>query len=456
MGSIKTFSDISGIPEWLIDQLTQLNIERPSKVQKATIPEALKGKDIIGSARTGQGKTLCFAIPILASIALDPGAFRAVIVTPTRELALQITQQFKLLGKSIHIHVLSLTGGHDMGEQILELQKKPHVLVCTPGRLARILSDEVNKPLLVSMKRIKYFVLDEADRLLTPEFSKELSIVMDHIPKNRQNMLYSATLTKSIERATSMSEEKPFVFVDNEGDVEYETTFDEKENKQVFMIPETLKMSYMFMPQNVKECYLLYILRKFDHLDSIIIFAPSCKVCEEISAMLNQTNPPIRNARLHRWVKQNEREKALSSFKSGYAKVLVATDLASRGLDIPECKMVIHYNVPNDPKDFIHRSGRVARKGREGHTMVLVDQYQVKLLLQIEEQLPRKVEEWKEDEDIILKHMNDAVTAKELGRLVLDEDGFYERIQTLTERRKRQKMEEASESKSKRKKVKSK
>lgn len=425
-----------------MDQLTQLNIERPSKVQKETIPEALKGRDIIGSARTGQGKTLCFAVPILSSIAEDPGAFRALIVTPTRELAIQINQQFRLLGKNIHIQSLCLTGGHDMSEQLSELAKKPHVLVCTPGRLARILSDEINKPILNSMRRIKYFVLDEADRLLTAEFSEELGKIMESLPKSRQNLLYSATLTKSIERASAYSESNPFVFVDNEGEVEYETKFDEQENRQVYMIPETLSMHYYFMPQNVKECYLLYILRKYESLDSIIIFTPSCTLCEEISAMLVQTNPPIRNSRLHRWMKQNEREKALNAFKSGNTKVLVATDLASRGLDIPECKLVIHYNVPNDPKDFIHRSGRVARKGRFGQTIVLVDQFQVKLLLQIEAQLPRKIEEMKDDEDSILKMMNEAVTAKELGRLVLDEDGFYDRIEKLTKRRKRQKEEE--------------
>lgn len=447
--SFKTFNQLRGIPEWLKEQLTELQIERPTNVQKETIPQALNGKDIIGSSRTGQGKTLCFAIPIITSISNDPGAFRALVVTPTRELALQITQQFKIIGRRINIKVLSLTGGHDMTEQVLELAKKPHVLVCTPGRLSRIISDPVNEQHISSFKRIKYFVLDEADRLLTPEFSSQLSTIIDVVPKNRQIMLFSATMNKSLEKIASYSMNDPFIYKDDISEYDVETIKTD-DGIDVWPVPDTLKLDYMFMPSNVKDCYLLFLLRHFEELDSIIVFVPSCKVCEEISYMLNEVDPPIKNSRLHRWMKQSERESSLSNFKSRVTKVLIATDLVSRGLDIQECKLVIQYNVPRNPKDYIHRSGRVARKGREGRSITLVDQYQVKLLLEIEKHLTRKVEEFKVDEDGVLKYLNEAVMAKEAGKLLLDEEGFYERLEKL-KKRKRKYQEEEEETNSNKK-----
>lgn len=443
--SFKTFNQLNGIPEWLKDQLNELQIERPTTVQRETIPQALKGKDIIGSSRTGQGKTMCFAIPIITSISNDPGAFRALIVTPTRELALQITQQFKILGRKINIKVLSLTGGHDMTEQILQLGKKPHVLVCTPGRLRRIISDPINEPHLLSFKRIKYFVLDEADRLLAPEFSSQLSVILDVVPSTRQIMLFSATMNKSLEKIASYSMNNPFIYKDDLEDFELVSLNTSEDGVDIWAVPETLSLEYMFMPMNVKDCYLVYLLRKFEHLDSIIIFVQSCKACEEVSYMLNELDPPIKNSRLHRWMKQSDRENSLSSFKSRITKVLVATDLASRGLDIQECKLVIQYNVPRNPKDFIHRSGRVARKGREGSSITLVDQFQVNLLLEIEKHLTRKVEESKVEEDHVLKHLNEAVMAKEAGKLLLDEEGFYERLAKLKKRKRQYQLEEDSQ-----------
>lgn len=189
----------------------------------------------------------------------------------------------------------------------------------------------------------------------------------------------------------------------------------------------------MFMPLNVKDCYLLYLIRK--HLaelpTGLIIFVPTCQACEEITAMLNFAEPPVGAVRLHRWMKQRDRTHALQQFKQGSSKVLVATDLASRGLDIPDVYLVIQYNVPSDPRTYIHRVGRVARRGRKGHSIMLIDQHQVNFFLRIEQHLTRPVTEYDVDEKRVLVHLNETVSAREMGRLDLDDAGFYERLELL-------------------------
>lgn len=187
------------------------------------------------------------------------------------------------------------------------------------------------------------------------------------------------------------------------------------------------------MPFNVKDCYLLYLIRK--HLaelpTGLIVFVPTCQSCEEITAMLNFAEPPVGAVRLHRWMKQRDRLHALQQFKQGSSKVLVATDLASRGLDIPDVYLVIQYNVPSDPRTYIHRVGRVARRGRKGHSVTLIDQHQVNFFLRIEQHLTRPVTEYQADEKHILVHLNETVSAREMGRLDLDDAGFYERLELL-------------------------
>ena len=184
------------------------------------------------------------------------------------------------------------------------------------------------------------------------------------------------------------------------------------------------------MPQNVKDCYLLFLVRQFyNEVPGMIIFAPSCQLAEELAAMLNFADPPVGAVRLHGWMKQKDRTKALNQFKSGTSKVLVATDLASRGLDIPDVYLVIQFNVPHDPRDYVHRVGRVARRGRQGNSILLIDQHQVKLFLEIEKHLTKPVTEHVAEENDVLLHLNETVTAREMGRLDLDDKGFYDRLE---------------------------
>jgi ATP-dependent RNA helicase DDX49/DBP8 len=422
------FSEMKGMPEWLVKQLEKLGMFRPTPVQAGTIPEAMNGYDVIGSARTGQGKTLCFAVPILASLAEDPGAFRGLILTPTRELALQIAQQFQVLAESIRIRILTIIGGEDLAEQQRQLAGKPHIVIATPGRLAQIILDGASATHVSSLRRLKFFVLDEADRLLSPDYAPQLATIIATLPEKRQTLLFSATMTQNIKQLLSIqSLRKPHIYQDEDIHELDPVLIDGVEK---WPTPDTLKMEYIFMPQNVKDCYLLYLVRKFyDEVPGIIIFAPSCQLCEELAAMLNFADPPVGAVRLHRWMKQKDRTQALMQFKSGATKVLVATDLASRGLDIPDVYLVIQFNVPSDPRDYVHRVGRVARRGRQGNSILLIDQFQVKLFLAIEKHLTKPVTEHVADEDEVLRHLNETVTAREMGRLELDDKGFYDRLE---------------------------
>lgn len=214
--SFQEFSEMPGMPDFLVKQLDKLGIIRPSPVQAGTIPQALKGQDVIGAARTGQGKTMCFVIPILASLAEDPGAFRGLILTPTRELAIQIGQQFQVLAETMKIRVLTVIGGVDLTEQQRALAAKPHVLIATPGRLAQIIKDGSVASHVASLRRLKFFVLDEADRLLSTEFAEALGQIVSLLPEQRQTLLFSATLTQSIKTLMDLQNtlRKPHIYQD--------------------------------------------------------------------------------------------------------------------------------------------------------------------------------------------------------------------------------------------------
>ena len=429
----REFSDIPGMPDFLVKQLDKLGVIRPTPVQAGTIPEALKGYDVIGAARTGQGKTMCFVIPILASLAEDPGAFRGLILTPTRELAIQIGQQFQVLAETMKIRVLTIIGGVDLAEQQRALAAKPHVLIATPGRLAQIIKDGSVAAHVASLRRLKYFVMDEADRLLSTEFAEALGQIVSLLPTQRQTLLFSATLTQNIKALMDLQNTLRKAHIYQDIDANELETIKGEDGIDKWPTPETLDMKYMFMPQNVKDCYLLYIIRKHmaDLPTGLIVFVPTCQSCEEITSMLNFAEPPVGAVRLHRWMKQRDRLNALQQFKQGTSKVLVATDLASRGLDIPDVYLVVQYNVPADPRDYVHRVGRVARRGRKGQSIVLIDQHQVNFFLRVEQHLTRPITEYEVEEKHVLAYLNDTVTAREMGRLDLDDAGFYERLELL-------------------------
>jgi len=302
----KSFEDL-GLSSWLIDATSSLSMKKPTEIQSACIPEILA--DVIGSAKTGSGKTAAFALPILQKLAEDPFGVFALVLTPTRELAFQIAEQFRALGSSINLKQSVIVGGLDMMTQAIELSRKPHIVVATPGRLVDHINSSTNA---IHFKRIKFLVLDEVDRLLDNTFSSSLEIILNELPKNRQTLLFSATITPEIEELKNSSKKEMFVYRCNER----------------FDVVEKLVQKYLFIPSMIKDVYLSYILNNCFEDKTIIIFTGKCRTCERLNIMLRELG--YRTTSLHAIMSQNERLSSLAKFKSKIVKILIATDVAGR------------------------------------------------------------------------------------------------------------------------------
>uniref|UniRef100_A0A131YML0 RNA helicase n=1 Tax=Rhipicephalus appendiculatus TaxID=34631 RepID=A0A131YML0_RHIAP len=401
------FADLK-LNKWIIDQLETLGINKPSPIQENCIPAILNGKDCIGCAKTGSGKTLAFALPILQKLFEDPYGIFALILTPTRELAFQICDQFKVVGKAVGLKECVIVGGMDMVTQGQVLAESPHVVVATPGRLA----DHLESCNTFTLKRIRFLVLDEADRLLEGHFNEQLKTIFAALPKKRQTLLFSATITATLEELRNVAMTDPF-FYTAPADV---------------VTVEELEQRYVLMPVSVREAYLVHILQRF--LDSmpkgsVIIFTGTCKGCQVLSIALKSLGFP--NAPLHSQMPQRERLASLNMFKSNTTRVLVATDVASRGLDIPSVELVLNHNVPSAPKDYVHRVGRTARAGRGGKAITLVTQHDVHLVEAIEALIKTKLALQPTKESEVLKILTQVSVALREAEIRLDEQDFEER-----------------------------
>lgn len=245
---------------WIIEKLTSLGIKKPSLIQENCIPAILEGKDCIGCAKTGSGKTLAFALPILQKLFEDPYGIFALVLTPTRELAFQISEQFKVIGKTVGLKDCVIVGGMDMVTQGKILSESPHIVVSTPGRLA----DHLESCNTFTLQRIRFLVLDEADRLLEGHFNDQLKTIFGALPKRRQTLLFSATITKTLEELRGVAMTDPFFY---SAPAEVATV-------------EQLDQRYVLTPAHVRDAYLVHVIQRF--LDStpkgsVIIFTSTCK-----------------------------------------------------------------------------------------------------------------------------------------------------------------------------------
>ncbi|PIA63058.1 hypothetical protein AQUCO_00200826v1, partial [Aquilegia coerulea] len=357
---VKTFKDL-GLSEQLVEACDSMGWKVPSKIQIEAIPHALEGKDLIGLAQTGSGKTGAFALPILHALLEAPQAFFACVLSPTRELAIQIAEQFEALGSSIGVKSVVLVGGIDMMQQAIALGKRPHIVVGTPGRLVDHLSNTKG----FSLRTLKYLVLDEADRLLNEDFEKSIDDILKAIPRERKTYLFSATMTKKVRKLQRACLRNP---VKIEAASKYSTV-------------DTLKQQYRFVPAKYKDCYLVFILTEMSGSTSMV-FTRTCEATRLLALILR--NLGLRAIPISGQMSQTKRLGALNKFKAGECSILICTDVASRGLDIPSVDMVINYDIPTNSKDYIHRVGRTARAGRSGLAISLVNQYELEWYLQIE------------------------------------------------------------------------
>ena len=325
---------------------------------------------------------MAFALPILQKLCEDPYGIFALILTPTRELAFQIGEQFAAIGKPINLKKSVIVGGMDMMIQAQELAKRPHIVVATPGRLA----DHLESSDTFSLDKIKFLVLDEADQLLSGRFDEQISTIFRTLPKTKQSLLFSATITDTLDKVKRVASNKVF---------EYDA---KDETDTTTATVSQLDQRFVLCPRDVRDAFLVEVIRKFratNENGSIIIFTDTCKFCQLLSMTLNEVGFP--NVALHAMIKQRERIAALTKFKSNQAKILIATDVAARGLDIPFVELVINHSIPNVPKEYIHRVGRTARAGRAGTAVSLVTPHDIKLLHAIEELVGTKLTEYNVD-----------------------------------------------------------
>ncbi|KAK2197892.1 bifunctional Helicase superfamily 1-2 [Babesia duncani] len=369
--NVKTFEDL-GVCKEICLVCKQIGWNYPTKIQQEAIPPALSGRDIIALAETGSGKTGAFTIPILQSLLNDCQRLYCLVLAPTRELCVQITEQFRALGASIALDVCLILGGLCMVSQTLQLAKKPHIIVGSPGRVA----DHLENTKGFTLSTVKYLVLDEADRILSMDFEDALDKIIHALPKQRNTFLFSATMTSKVSKLKKVSLDKPV-------EIKVNSKYDTVAN---------LTQRYLFFPEKFKWTYLAYVLGRFDS-KTTMIFCNQCIESELCTHFLRRLN--FKTICLHGKMSQVQRLGALNQFKAGRHNILVTTDVGSRGLDIPCVDLVINFDVPCNSKDYIHRVGRTARAGRSGDALTFVTQNDIEAFQRIEHSMDTKLPEFK-------------------------------------------------------------
>jgi len=417
--SVKPSFKSLGVCSWILDQLSCLGISSPTPVQAACIPHILQGRDCVGVAKTGEGKTLAFALPILQTLSVDPYGIYALVLTPTRELALQIGDTFRSVGKAMGLREVVVTGGRDTVRQSQDLDRRPHVVVATPGRLA----DHIENNSTFSLSRVKYLVLDEADRLLAGGFDGQLSTIISNLPQPRQTLLFTATSSPSVSAVINSCKNNPVTWT--------------SPSLSTSSTVDTLDQRYLLTPPEAQDAYLVQLLlekKAENHKHSSIVFCKTCRTAELTGMLLSKTGVPA--SILHSMRQQKERVASLATFKSGQTKVLVATDVASRGLDIPEVNLVVNRNIPRDPVDYVHRVGRTARAGRGGQAVSLVTPIDVALVQAIESHTGVKWKELEGNDEKVAEIMVQVNTLRREGEVELGEKDWGERREINKRKRK--------------------
>ncbi|KAK5685462.1 putative RNA helicase [Elasticomyces elasticus] len=393
------------LPPWLLTSLRHLSITSPTAIQSSTIPPILSGASLVASSPTGSGKTLAFALPILSKWSQNPSGIYALILTPTRELALQIYEQIVAIGSPQNLRVCLVTGGADMRSQAIELERRPHVVIATPGRLADHVMNS-GEETIRGLRRVKFLVLDEADRLLAPakkgSMLPDLETCLSALPASadRQTLLFTATVTPEL-RAMAGKQPDPSSSSENQSAEprRHLELVEIDSGPNSLAIPETLRQTYQLVNVVHKEKYLHVLLgTPANESKSTIIFCNRTTTATLVEYLLRLLGHRV--TALHSGLQHTARVSNLARFRAGAARVMVATDVAARGLDIPDVGVVINYDLPRNPDDYIHRVGRTARAGRRGTAISLVGQRDVELVKAIEARVGREMLEYSEGEKV--------------------------------------------------------
>lgn len=368
----KTFAQLKLRPA-IQKALDSEGYQHPTPIQAATIPHLLKGRDLIGCAQTGTGKTAAFALPILNYIdqfrrAAVPKTPRILILSPTRELATQIGESFQTYGKNLKFRQTVIYGGISANRQIRVLTRGVHILVATPGRLLDLMNQGH-----VSLKEIEIFVLDEADRMLDMGFLPDLKRIINQLPEQRQSLFFSATMPPKVAHLAQTLLSDP---------IKIEIT-------PPATTVDLIDQKVMFVSRENKRELLPQVLQKQNY-SSALVFTRTKRLAEMVAARLSRQK--FKAAALHGNKSQSARERILESFKQGKTHVLVATDLAARGLDVEGITHVINYDVPQEPDSYVHRIGRTGRAGMEGTAITFCEPSSRKTLREIEKLIGKEIE----------------------------------------------------------------
>lgn len=346
------FNDLN-IIEPILQAIEEKGYIEPTPIQEKTIKPLLDGRDILACAQTGTGKTAAFAIPILQKLYQKEKngnrSIKALILTPTRELALQIRDNFREYGKNTNLKCSVIFGGVNQNSQIDVLKKGVDILVATPGRLLDLVNQKHAK-----LDNIEYLVLDEADRMLDMGFIHDIKRILSHVPKNRQTLLFSATMPEEIEKLAQSFLSNPINIIVT----------------PIASTVEKIDQKLYYVDKNNKPVLLVQLLRNSE-VDSALVFTRTKHGANKLVKILTDSNIPC--AAIHGNKSQTARESALSGFKNGKIKVLIATDIASRGIDINGLSHVFNYELPNEPESYVHRIGRTGRAGKTGIAISLSD-----------------------------------------------------------------------------------
>ena len=360
-----------GLRAELLTALAQKGYARPTPIQAQAIPAILDGKDVLGGAQTGTGKTAAFALPILQQLSESPTNTkgpRALILAPTRELAAQVCDSFQTYGKRLNLRSHVVFGGVGINPQIKALSQGIDVLIATPGRLLDLAGRRA-----VHFRNLQCLVLDEADRMLDMGFIHDIRRILKLLPNQRQNLLFSATYSPEIKRLSEDILDQPEMI-----EVARRNT-----------AAETVAQSAYQVAKNQKRV-LLSQLAQEGNWEQALVFTRTKHGANRLATQL--ASDGIDSAAIHGNKSQAARERALAAFKKRSVRVLVATDIAARGLDIKDLPFVVNYELPNVPEDYVHRIGRTGRAGKDGQAISLVSQEENKLLWGIEKLLGRKID----------------------------------------------------------------
>lgn len=334
----------------LLESVKREGYHEPTIIQQRAIPAILEGKDVLGCAQTGTGKTAAFALPLLQRIAGTkstggPRVIRALILAPTRELALQINESFTAYGKMTGVRNTCIYGGISQQIQEKSLKQGVDILVATPGRLIDLADQRI-----ISLSSIKYLVLDEADRMLDMGFIPDIRKILSWIPKERQTLLFSATITAEIRKLAGTLMKSPVVVT-----VEPDAA-----------IAGLIRQSLYYVKKEDKRSLLRHVIDQ-QSIENALVFTRTRHGADKIARDLNRNG--ITADAIHGDKSQNKRERSLNGFRKGSIRVLVATDIASRGIDIDRLSHVINYEIPETPETYVHRIGRTGRAGSRGSAL---------------------------------------------------------------------------------------